>query len=192
MVRVGLWWVVVALSLGFAPRVVGAAPRFGEMGGHASIGYAKLFIESAPGGSISMAGGLDYPLSPYVRAGIDVGYDLLGSRTVQRGSQVASVDYSDFQAIAFLHVLPEGLGVLRRVSLGPGLLIAHGDLSVTGGGASFSDLAVGETCAAAAAQVTLMPPRPAPLQLGLELGGRVAFMPGEDWKILVVRATAHY
>jgi hypothetical protein len=178
--------------LGLASAPAHAAFRFGDVAGHASIGYARLFILDAPGGSISMAAGVDYPLARTLRAGLDVGYDLLGSRTVERGSLVASVDYSDFQAAAFLHWLPHGLGPLRRISVGPALVVAHGDLSVTGGGAAFSDLAVGTTSAAAAAQVTFMPARPAPVKLGLELGGRTAFMPGEDWTILTVRVTFHY
>ncbi len=189
LVRTALLLVV---SLGCAATPGAAAARFGELEGHVSIGYAKLFIEGAPGGSISMAGGLDYPLAPTFRAGVDVGYDLLGSRSVERGSLAASVDYSDFQAVAFLHWLPQGMGVLRRVSVGPALVNAHGDLSVTAGGASFSDLAVGVTASALAVQITLMPPRPAPLQLGFELGGREVFMAGEDWKILLARVTAHY
>jgi hypothetical protein len=69
---------------------------------------------------------------------------------------------------------------------------AHGDLSVTGGGAAFSDLAVHETAGAVAVQVTLMPAKPAPVKLGLELGGRMAFMAGDNWTLLAARVTVHY
>ncbi|HVP14140.1 MAG TPA: hypothetical protein VMS88_01275, partial [Terriglobales bacterium] len=107
------------------------------------------------------------------------------------GSLTGSVDYSAFQLTAFAHWLP-GLGPLQRVSVGPAMVNAHGDLSVTGGGAGFSDLAVGSTGFAVAGQITLMPPRPAPVRLGLELGGRKAFLPGQDWNLFSVRLTVHY
>jgi hypothetical protein len=186
-----VWRALPLIALLLVPAPAPAAARFGEMGGHLSIGYVKLFTAHAPGGSMSMGAGLDYPLKPTLRFGLDVGYDLLGSRSVQRGSLFGSVDLSAFEATAFLHWLPQR-GPVRRVSVGPGLLNAHGDLSVTGGGASFSDLAVHETAGAAVAQVTLMPAKPGPVKLGLELGGRVAFLAGEDWTLLHARVTVHF
>ena len=138
-----------------------------------------------------MAAGLDYPVARALRAGIEVGFDLLGSRTVQRGSLFASVDYSAFEVAALAHWLP-ARGPVRRVSLGPALVSARGELSVTGGGAGFSDLAVHQTAGAVAAQVTLMPAKPAPVKLGLELGGRLAFLAGDDWTLLSARVTVHY
>jgi hypothetical protein len=185
-------WTPVLLGLALLADPAIAAVRLGEMGGHLSVGYAKLFITPSPGGSISMGAGLDYPVARTLRAGLDIGYDLFGSRSVQRGSQFATVDYSAFQAIALLHWLPQRLGPIRRVSVGPGVVSAHGDLSVTAGGATFSDLAVGQSAGAAAAQITLMPARPAPVKVGLELGARVAFLPGPDWTILGARVTVHY
>ena len=186
-----LWRTLVLIALLLVSAPASAAARFGELGGHLSIGYAKLVTTDAPGGSISMGAGLDYPLTRTLRAGLDLDYDLLGSRTVQRGSLSAAVDYSAFEATAFLHWLPQR-GLVRRVSLGPALVNAHGDLSVTGGGAGFGDLAVHESAGAVAAQITLMSARPAPVKLGLELGGRLAFMAGDDWTLLSVRATVHY
>ena len=182
---------LVLLALFLIPAPASAVSRFGELAGHLSIGYAKLVTTDAPGGSISMGGGLDYPLARTLRAGLDLGYDLLGSRTVQRGSLFGAVDYGAFGVTAFLHWLPQR-GPVRRVSLGPALVNAHGDLSVTGGGAGFDDLAVHESAGAVAAQITLMPAKPAPVKLGFELGGRRAFMAGGDWTLLSVRATVHY
>ena len=173
------------------PTSASAALRLDDLAGHLSIGYAKLLVSNAPGGSIALATGVDYPLTRTLRAGIDVGYDLLGSRTVQRGSLFASVDYSAFEATAFLHWIP-ARGPVGRVSIGPALVNAHGDLSVTGGGASFSDLAVHETAGGVAAAITLMPLKPAPVRLGFELSGRRAFMPGEDWQLISARVTVHY
>ena len=186
-----LWRTLVLLALFLIPAPASAVARFGELAGHLSIGYAKLVTTDAPGGSISMGAGLDYPLARTLRAGLDLGYDLLGSRTVQRGSLFGAVDYGAFGVTAFLHWLPQR-GPVRRVSLGPALVSAHGDLSVTGGGAGFGDLAVHESAGAVAAQITLMPAKPAPVKLGLELGGRLAFLPGDDWTLLSVRATVHY
>ena len=79
-----------------------------------------------------------------------------------------------------------------RVSLGPALVNAHGDLSVTEGGAGFSDLAVHETAGAVAARITWMSAKPAPVKVGLELGGHVAFLSRDDWTLLSLRATVHY
>jgi len=180
---------MLALLLVSAPA--GAAAGAGELGGHFSIGYAKLVTTDAPGGSISMGAGLDYPLKPTLRAGLDLGYDLLGSSSVQRGSLFGAVDYSALTVAAFLHWLPRQ-GPVRRVSLGPALVNAQGVLSVAGGGAAFSDLAVHETAGAVAAQLTLMPAKPAPVRLGLELGGRQVFRARGDWTLLSVRGTVHY
>lgn len=193
-----LWGTSVLLALLLLPVRAGAGVRFDEMGGHLSVGYARLTIASAPGGSVSMAGGLDVPVMRSLRAGLDVGYDLLGSRTVQRGSMFGSVDYSAFLFAGLLHWLPPR-GPVSRVSLGPALVNRHADLSVTGGGAAFSDLAERETVGAVVAQVTLMVTKPAPVRLGLELGGRTTptglpnfpWVSGE-WTVLGARATVHY
>ena len=192
MSRVG-WRTLVALALLSLPASAAAGARWGEMSGHLSVGYGTLVtgVDEVPGGSISMAAGFDLPVGPALRAGFEVGYDLLGSRTVQEGSYFASVDYSAFQAAALLHWLP-ARGPVRRVSLGPALVGAHADLSVTSGGAAFSYLAVQQTAGGVAAQVTLMPAGPAPVRLGLELGARTAFLAGDDWTVLSARATVHY
>lgn len=192
-----LWRTLALFALLLVPAPASAAARFGEVGGHFSIGYAKMSATDAsglsvsPGGSMSMGAGLDYPLAPTLRAGLDLGYDLLGTRTFPRGSNSAGVDYSVFGVTAFLHWLPQR-SLVRRVSLGPALVNAHGVLSVTSGGAGFTDLAVHESAGAVALQVTLMPVKPAPVKLGLELGGRRAFMARGDWTLLSVRATVHY
>jgi len=204
-----LWRTLVLLALLLVTAPACAAVRLGDMTGHLSIGYVTrvthfwiyrnrpavfpLFIVDlgTAGSGLSLAAGLDYPVAPSLRAGLDVGYDLLGSQTVQRGSLFGAVDYSAFEATAYLHWLPQR-GPVRRVSLGPGLVSAHGDLSVTGGGAAFSDLAVHETAGAIAAQITLIPGKPAPVKLGFELGGRRAFLAGDDWTLVSARVTVHY
>lgn len=189
MSRAG-WW-LLALVLLLIPGTAAAGVPWPELGAHLSVGYGTLIVEDAPGGSISLAAGMDLPVARAFRAGFELGYDLLGSRSAQEGSYYASVDYSAFQVAALLHWLP-ARGPVRRVSLGPALLSAHGDLSVTSGGASFSDLAVHQTAGGVAAQVTLMSARPAPVKLGLELGARTGFLAGDDWTVLSARATVHY
>jgi hypothetical protein len=179
-----LWRMLVLLAPLLVHAPAGAAARFSEVGGHFSIGYAKLSTADgsggsiSPGGSISMGAGLDYPLTPRLRAGLDLGYELLGSLSFQRGSLLGAVDYSALEVTAFVHWLPQR-GLVRRVSLGPALVNGQRVLSVTGGGAG-------------AAQITLMKAKPAPVKLGLELGGRLAFLAGDDWTLLSVRATVHY
>jgi hypothetical protein len=186
-----LWRSLALLTLLLAPAPACAAARFAEVGGHFSIGYVKLVTTDSPAGSISMGGGLDYPLARTLKAGLDLGYDLLGSHTFPLDGNSATVDYSAFEVTAFVHWLPER-GPVRRVSLGPALVNGQRVLSVTSGGTGFSDLAGPVTGGAVAAQVTLMKAKPAPVKLGLELGGRLAFMPGDDWTLLSVRATVHY
>jgi hypothetical protein len=189
-----MWWTptLLALTLLVAPAPAGAGVRLADVAGHLAVGYGKLLIDPSPGGSISLGAGLDYPVAHALRAGVDIGYDLFGSRSLQRGSEFATVDYSAFEAAALLHWLPAGLGPVRRISAGPALVNAHGDLSVTAGGATFSDLAVRETAGAAALQITLMSSRPALIRPALELGSRVAFLPGPDWTILTARVSVYY
>ncbi len=195
--RRGAWACGLALLLAAAPGVAAADAdadgRLQRFEGHLSVGYAKLGIAHAPGGSISMAAGVDYPVAPALRAGVDVGYDLLGTRNAESGSLLASVDYSAFLAVAYLHWQPEHLGPLGRVSVGPGLMNAHGDIStVGGGGAAFDSLSVSETAFALAADVTLISRRPSPVRIGLDLGVRVGYLRHEDWTIGCARVTIHY
>jgi hypothetical protein len=157
-----------------------------------SLGYAQLMIADAPGGSISFTGGVDLPLRPTLRLGTDLGYDLLGSRSVERGSLSANVTYSAFEAVLFAHWIPARLGPLGRLSVGPMLLVAHADISAAAGGAGFSDLAVGETAPGAALDATFISRSASPVHLGLQLGARAAFLADETWTLLSARLAVHY
>ncbi len=185
---------VVAALLALAPVAAGAAGKLESVGGHLAVGYAKLFTTDAPGGSLSLGGGLDYPVSATLRAGVHIGYHLLGSRIVERGSLFASVDYSLFEAEALVHWQPRSLGPVARLSAGPALLAANGTLSTAGGGAGFSDLAVEELAPGFAAGATLMSKRPAPVRIGLDLGTRVGFLARrhETWTLVTARVAVHY
>ena len=69
---------------------------------------------------------------------------------------------------------------------------ARGELSTSGGGAAFSDLAVEEVAPGAALDVTVISRSASPVRVGLEVGGRVAFLDGENWSLASVRATFHF
>ena len=181
--------VSLALALSATP---GRCSGLGRLAGHLSVGYGQLMISGGPAGSISFTGGVDYPVARPLRLGIDVGYDLLGTRSVDRGSLGANIDYSAFEAVAFAHWIPDHLGPIGRISLGPMLMAAHGDISAAAGGAGFSDLAVGETAPGGAAEVTFISRSSAPVRAGLQLGARVAGLEHETWTVLSARVTVHY
>jgi hypothetical protein len=183
---------VLALVVSLAgPAAVCAAP-FEDWGGHLAIGYARLFRDPAPGGSLSMGAGVDRAVVPGWRAGVSVGYHLLGSENHLRGSLAATVDYSLFDAALLAHWQPAWRGPVGRVSFGPALMSARADLSSAGGGAAFLDLAVDKVAAGAAVDVTLMSRGTAPVRLGLELGGRVGFLPSDTWTVADARLAIHY
>jgi hypothetical protein len=169
---------VLLLALAVLGATAGRARAidFAEMEGHVSVGYAKLFVDQAPAGSISFAGGLDVPVARDWRAGFGVGVSLLGTRNEIRGSLSATVDYSTFEALAYAHWLAPGMGPLERVSLGAGLMTARAEISSAGGGLAFIDLARDELVPALALEATLMRRGPMPVRAGLELGTRIGFL----------------
>ena len=175
-----------------ASPAIAAEERFSNrLEGHLSVGYAKLFSNDAPSGSLSVGGGLDYPVAGAFRAGIDIGFDLLGTRSVERGSLAANVNYSEFDAAALVHWMPH-LGPLERVSVGPAFVSARADLSTAGGGAAFSDLAVEQSGGGLVADVTFMQAAGRPVRLGVEAGVRKAWLRDTDWTVAVARLTVHY
>ena len=182
---------LLAITLA-APAPSHAGP-LSQLGGHLALGYAKLFATDAPGGSFSVGAGLDLPVVEGLRVGADVNYHLLGTRTVERGSFFASVDYSVFEADLLAHWTPAFGGPLAQVSAGPGVVAAHADLSTAaGGGAAFSDLAVQEAAPAASLGLTFMPRAGMPVKIGIETDARVAWLKHETWTIADLRLTAHY
>jgi hypothetical protein len=183
---------VSSLALACLVAPAGAEGRLQKFRGHLGVGYAKLVGDPAPGGSFSMNAGVDYPVSERLRVGIDFGYELLGGEIVERGSFVASVDYSMIELLALAHWAPQRLGPLSRISVGPGLFGARGDLSVSAGGASFSDLEVDEVAPGLALDGTIMLTHESPVRIGLELGGRIAFLSNDTWTMGNVRIAFHY
>jgi len=188
----------IAFTLAIAALITAAltpaarALTLKDVRGQASVGYAKLFATDAPGGSLSTAAGISIPVHGDWGAGLGIAFNLLGSRTVQRGSLIASVDYSEFEAGLFAHWVPQNLGPVGLISFGPEVVNARADLSTSGGGAGFRDLAVEEVAPGAALDVTLITRKVTPVRVGLELSGRYAWMTGEDWSLASARLVFHY
>lgn len=176
-----------ALCLAPAPA---RALDWDALGGHLSVGYAKPFNDPAPSGSFSGAGGMDHGVNENLRLGVDIGFHMLGSETLEKGSLFSTIDYSLFEASLLAHWSPSGrLWYLNRVSFGPAFMSARAQPS--GGGAGFAEFAVDEKALGAVVDLTLMKAE-APLRLGLELGYRRAFLPGDDWLVGTLRAAIHY
>src|SRR5690349_6809825 len=93
---------IVALAAPFAlaAGVASAEPmRLDQWHGHVAIGFASVVSDAnAPGGSLSVAAGIDYPVAAPWRLGPVVSFDILGSSNVDRGSIRAGLDYSLFEA----------------------------------------------------------------------------------------------
>ena len=179
-------------SLALLAPPAGAEGRLQKLRGHLGVGYAKLFSDPAPGGSFSMAAGVDYPVAASWKAGVALGYELLGGQVVERGSQVASVDYSMLEMLALAHWESPRLGPVCRISFGPGLFSPRADLATSAGGASFSDLAVDGVVPGIALGGTLMRRRDSPVRIGLEVGLRIVFLEGETWNLALASLAFHY
>lgn len=183
---------LLALVFALAAPPAHAEGRLQKVRGSLGIGYAKLLTDPAPGGSFSMGAGVDYPVASSWRAGLAIGYALLGGRIVEEGSFAASVDYSMFEILALAHWQPSFGGPLGRISLGPGLFSPLADLSTSSGGASFGKYAVDEIALGVAIDGTLMQRRDAPVRIGLEVGLRFVFLEQDTWDMAQVRLAFHY
>jgi hypothetical protein len=183
---------VAALVLVMAAVPARAGLHLEPWRGHVSIGYGYLFSDTlSPGGSISVAGGVDYPVGQRFRLGPTIGIALLGSSEVTRGSVTAGLDYTLLDLALQLHWLPES-GPISRVSLGPGIASARSALQVGAGGAGFLDLAVDELQPELAFDVSAIPRRQKIVAVGLEAG--VRFVPVErvNWTVTTIKLTIHY
>jgi hypothetical protein len=155
-----------------APAHAGAL-RLEPWRGHVSFGYARLFSDdTSPGGSISVAGGVDYPIRDDLRIGPGIAISLLGTRDVTRGSVIAGLDHSLLEGVLQLHWLPR-TGHITRVSFGPGL-------------------AVDEVRPELALDVSALPRRQKIVAVGLEAGARWVPVERVDWYLTTLRLTIHY
>lgn len=160
--------------------------------GHVAFGYGKVFSDSlAPGGSISAAGGLEYPVASRWHLGPTLAFNLLGSSSATRGSVHAGLDYSLFDIALMATYLPAH-GRLTRLSFGPGFASAHADLAVSAGGAGFRDLAVAEGRPELAVDAAFMPRRMQVVAIGAELGARIVPVRQGVWSVLTGRLVIHF
>ncbi len=176
-----------------APAGAHAGLRLDRWKGHVAVGFAHVVSDSlAPTGSFSTSAGVEYPLSAKWRVGPAMSFDLLGSSTVQRGSIVAGLDYSMFEAAMLFTYLPQK-GPFSRISIGPGLASPRAELSVAAGGLGFRDLTVGELRPEFAIDGTIMSRHMPTVAVGAELGARVVPIPSKStWTLLTARMAIHF
>lgn len=202
--RAGRWLALVVLLAGWQSSAAVAGPRLDTFQGHISLGYGKLFAETAPGGSLSFAGGVDYPVRRNWSAGLEVGYWLLGTRLVDRGSVGAELDYSVFETVAQARwKLPHHP---FEIAMGPGVFHARSDLT-SSGAAGFGDLATEQTVGGMALGVTAIQSRPSAVRVGLEIAARLLWVSDDvtyqsspvvlgltmpNWNLVSGRLAIHY
>lgn len=186
--------VAAALLVACAVALAAAAPAragvFTGLRGHIGLGYARLLTADGPGGSLGGAVGLDRPVTPTIRAGLEIGAALLGTRTVEDSAQVAELDYNLLEVLALVHWRP-GSGPIGRVSLGAGVFAPRVEQS-SAAPASFESYTLRGARAGMAAAVSLMPHDQRPLAAGVELGLRYIVVPGDDWLVSHLRFVVHY
>ena len=186
--------VVIACGLAGAVPCSGAL-RFADVNGHLAIGFTRLSSSdttSTPGGSISIGGGLDVPLGDRLRAGLDLGYHLLGSRTLVQGTLTSGLDYSVFEMLALLHWTPLDRGPQLIVSGGPGLFIARASLAPTSVGATFSPQSIEQTRPGVALSLIATRRRASPVRVGIEVGLRIVPLESTTWTLASARIAMLY
>jgi len=179
-----------ALLLAATPSV--ARPRLADLRGHLLLGYAKLFSTAAPGGSLSIGAGIEHPIRGNLGAGFDVGYHLLGSRTLVQGTLSSGLDYSLFEALAQVHWATPGRGPQVVLSGGPGLFVARANLASSPIGAIFSQQAVEQTSPGLALGVTVAQRRTSPVRVGFEAAMRVVPLDSDTWTLATARLAILY
>jgi len=175
---------VLATSIAVGPATAGL--QFSDIHGHMTLGFSHLFVSdttSTPGGSVSFGAGADIPIRPGLRTGIDMGYHLLGSQTLTQGSLSSGIDYSLFEAIAFLHWSPLDHGPDLVVSIGPGLFHTKAELNSSSVGLAFTPYAVNDTKVGGALFVSLLRRKPTPVRPGIMLGVRVIPLESVTWTV---------
>ncbi len=192
--RPGIALAAAALLLVTAlPCAAGA--RLSDLRGHLAFGYGRVFSSDStptPGGSLSVGAGLDYPLAGALRFGLDLGYHLLGTRTLVQGSLSSALDYSMIEALALLHWTPAGGGPQLVLSGGPGLFAARAALAASAVGAAFGPQAIEQTRPGMSLSVTLTRRRPAPVRVGLQVGVRVVPLESTTWTLATARIAVLY
>ena len=180
---------VAALAL-LAMSGSARAATLADMRGHLGLGYAKLMNQGAPGGSLGIAAGVEMSVLSDLDLGAELGFDLLGGNTHERGSVSADLDYSLIEGLLLLHWMPER-GPFNRVSLGPGIFHARAALT-TGAPAMFQDLPVDETAPGMGVGLELGPKGKKTVKAGVEVAARSVWMEHETWTVGLARLVVHY
>ena len=187
---------LVAIAWGLTGAVpCSGALRFADVSGHMAIGFTHLTSSdsaSTPGGSLSITGGVDVPVTTRLRAGLDLGYHLLGSRTLVQGSLASGLGYSVFEVLALVHWTPLDRGPQLIVSGGPGLFAAKASLTATSVGLAFIPQAIDERRAGGALSLAVIRRRPSPVRVGIELGLRVVPLESTTWTLASARIAMRY
>ena len=161
-----------------------------DMRGHLGFGYAKLMNQGAPGGSLGIGAGVEMSVLSDLDLGAELGFDLLGGNTHERGSVSADLDYSLIEGLLLLHWMP-ARGPFNRVSLGPGIFHARAGLT-TGAPALFQDLPVDETAPGMGGGLEFGPKGKKIVKAGLEVAARAVWMEHETWTVGLARLVVHY
>jgi hypothetical protein len=184
--------VAIAALLCAAPP--SAAMPLSDVRGHMTLGFSHVFTSdtsATPGGSLSFGTGFDIPVASRLRAGVDVGYHLLGSRTLVQGTLSSGIDYSVFEALALLRWTPREGGLIT-ISAGPGLFVARAALAATSVGAAFRDQAIEDTRVGGAINVAAMRRKVTPVRVGLEAGVRFIPLESRTWTVASARIALAY
>ena len=169
-----------------------AGMRLDAWKGHLGVGYSVVFSDTlAPPGSMSASLGVEYPIATRWLLGTSVGFNLLGSSTVTRGSVTAGLDYSHFDIALMATYLP-ARGPFTRFSFGSGVASNRAELAVAGGGALFRDLPVDEVQPEFAAEATLGSRKQKIVAIGAELGVRVIPVEQCTWTVFTARLGVYF
>jgi len=166
------------------------AVSLADLRGHLGLGYAKLMNQGAPAGSLAIGAGVEMAVVSDLDLGVELGFDLLGGNTEERGSVSADVDYSLIEGLLLLHWAP-ARGPFNRVSLGPGVFHARAALT-TGAPAMFQDLPVDETAPGMGVGLEFGPKGQKLVKAGVELAARTAWLENQTWTVGLARLTVHY
>ena len=181
-------WVIALLgAAGLLAAVHPArALQLSDVRGRMTLGYSHLSVSDTsetPGGSLSFGAGVALPLASRLRAGVGIGYHVLGSRTLVQGSLSSGIDYSLFEATALLHWSPLSSGPDLILSLGPGVFHAKAQLSSTSVGLVFTPQAIDETRLGGALDVSVVRRKPTPVRAGVVLGLRIIPLEHVTWTV---------
>jgi hypothetical protein len=166
-----------------------------DVQGHLALGFAHLATSDTtdtPAGSLTIGGGVDIPVGGRFRAGIDIGYHLLGSKTLEQGSLTSGIDYGVFEVLALAHWSPLSSGPDLIISGGPGFFSSKAELAATSIGAAFTPFAVNEKGAGAALTLTVARRKATPVRAGIEASYRWIPLETSTWSVYSARIVVRY